>query len=651
LSRSAAFILPIVLLVAVSPMSAQCVHLSDCVLVWSDEFEGDEVDTTKWSFQLGDGSEVGLPSGWGNNELQYYRAENATVSGGFLTITAREESVGNRDYTSTRMRSLGKGDWTFGRMEMRARMPIGKGLWPAYWMRPSDSIYGGWAASGEIDIVEYVGHQPDRILGSIHYGGPWPDNTHWTGQYTLPGDTFHDDFHIFAVEWELGQIRWYVDGLLYALRNSWYSSGGAFPAPFDVDFHLLLNLAVGGNLPGPPDATTVFPQELVVDYVRVYQRPSSVAITGPASGDSIVPGQDLTITADVSDESVVERVRFLQGKAVLGEDTTPPYELTVPIVSAGCYTLRARAIHVDGTQDSSLPVEIQVGNGCPQAPYRMTPTVIPGTVEAEDYDLGGPGVAYNDSDSGNNGGAYRPGDGVDLEASTDAGLGFNVGWSAPGEWLEYAVDVVAGTYGIEVRVASASTGGTVHIEFDGIDRTGPVSFAGTGGWQNWMTALAEGVTLDAGVQTMRLVLDEGAFNVNKISVVAPPDSDSDSVPDSADNCPQVPNSGQVDSDGDGDGDACDADDDNDGFADGDDACVVSDLTATVVIEECDSGVPNRIDAEGCTFADAIDHAAAEASNHGGFVSRVSHLMNAAKNAGLVTGRQKGQVVSCAAAAE
>lgn len=125
------------------PAQAQCAELPGCVLVWSDELDGSAVDLGKWTFQLGDGTEVGLPGGWGNNELQYYQAENASVAGGFLTITAREESVGGLDYSSARLRSLGQGDWTFGRMEMRARMPIGQGIWPAFWMLSSDpSIYG-----------------------------------------------------------------------------------------------------------------------------------------------------------------------------------------------------------------------------------------------------------------------------------------------------------------------------------------------------------------------------------------------------------------------------------------------------------------------------------------------------------------------------
>ncbi len=646
-------LLPVLILLALTfgsgrPVAAQCAELPGCVLVWSDEFDGTEVDLSRWSFQLGDGTEFGLPAGWGNNELQYYLAENATVADGFLTITAREESAGGRDYTSARMRTLGKGDWTYGRMEMRAKMPTGRGLWQAFWMLPSDSIYGTWAASGEIDIVEHIGGQPDRILGTLHYGGPWPRNTYSTSNYFLPSGTFHDDFHVFAIEWELGQIRWYVDDVHYATRTSWYSTGGRYPAPFDADFHLLLNLAVGGNLPGPPDPSTEFPQELVVDYVRVYQLPPSIAITSPAAGDAIAPGDDLAITAAIEDSSTIQRVQFLQGKAVLGEDDTPPYEWTVPNVAAGCYSLSAQAQDDRGQWEKSAQVGIQVGAGCPQAPYRMTPAAIPGTLEAEDYDLGGQEVAYNDANANNNGGAYRPAEGVDIEGSSDAGGGLNVGWIEPGEWMEYAVDVTAGTYDVQVRVASDVDGGTLHLEFDGVDRTGPISFEGTGGWQNWITAGTLDVTLGAGVQTMRLAIDGGGFNVNRIAIVLPPDEDGDGVPDRRDNCPLIPNAGQADFDGDGDGDACDPDDDNDGVPDDRDACDFSDLAPTVVIDGCDSATPNLLGAGGCTFSDDILGIAAGAANHGRFVSGVTDRMNDAKKAGLISGRQKGGVVSCAA---
>lgn len=240
-------------------------------LVWSDEFSGSELDLSRWSFQIGDGCDVNL-CGWGNNELQWYQPGNVQVAGGFLTITARADGQGDRRYTSARIRTLGKGDWTYGRVEVRARLPRGQGIWPAIWMLPSDDRYGGWAASGEIDIVELVGHEPDRVHGTLHYGGEWPDNTYSGAPYVLASGTFADRFHTFALEWEPGEIRWYVDGNHYQTQTEWSSSRAPYPAPFNQPFHLILNVAVGGNWPGYPDARTTFPQSMMIDYVRVYRK-------------------------------------------------------------------------------------------------------------------------------------------------------------------------------------------------------------------------------------------------------------------------------------------------------------------------------------------------------------------------------------------
>jgi len=239
-------------------------------LVWSDEFNDPRVDSTKWEFQIGDGTAYGIP-GWGNNELQWYRKENAAVANGFLTIIAQREPFAGRNYTSTRMRTLNKGEWKFGRVEMRAKLPFGQGLWPAFWMLPTDNVYGGWAASGEIDIMELVGHQPNKTYGTLHYGGSWPNNKSSGTSYALPAKKFSDNFHLFAIEWQAGEMRWYVDNVHYQTQTSWWSAGGPFPAPFDQRFHILLNVAVGGNWPGNPDASTIFPQTMQVDYVRVYQ--------------------------------------------------------------------------------------------------------------------------------------------------------------------------------------------------------------------------------------------------------------------------------------------------------------------------------------------------------------------------------------------
>lgn len=235
-------------------------------LVWQDEFEGSEIDMDKWSFEV-DGR------GGGNNELQYYtdKPENAFIEDGKLVIEAREERYIGHDYTSARMRTLGKGDWQYGRFEARIKLPTGRGMWPAFWMLPSEWRYGGWPSSGEIDIMELVGHEPDTVHGTIHFGGL--GNHLYTGQpYILDEGIFNDEFHIFAVEWEEREMRWYVDDEHYLTQNSWSTKNADYPAPFDQPFHIILNVAVGGNWPGPPDETTVFPQRMEVDYVRVYQK-------------------------------------------------------------------------------------------------------------------------------------------------------------------------------------------------------------------------------------------------------------------------------------------------------------------------------------------------------------------------------------------
>lgn len=261
-------------------------------LIWSDEFDGPTLDPNNWECMIGDGTAYGLPAGWGNNELEYYtsRSENVYLSGGFLHIVARKESYQGHEYTSARLRSLHKREFLYGRIEARIKVPSGQGFWPAFWMLPTDSPYGGWAASGEIDIVESV-NVPMTVYGTIHYGGGWPNNVSSGGSYQN-GSSFANAYHVYALEWEPDVMRWYCDGNLYYTVGSstWYSTAapGNDRAPFDTPFHILLNLAVGGNWPGYPDGSTVFPQQLLVDYVRVYQLPAQSPYSGTAYG---IPGQ------------------------------------------------------------------------------------------------------------------------------------------------------------------------------------------------------------------------------------------------------------------------------------------------------------------------------------------------------------------------
>lgn len=240
-------------------------------LVWSDEFDGAQLDPELWFFESGDGSQYGL-AGWGNNELQWYLPDSAELNGGLLVITARNEVSNGRNYTSARINTRDRFAFRYGRIEARIRLPGGQGLWPAFWLMPQDDAYGSWAASGEVDIMEAVNLGVDNnndVHGTIHYGGEWPNNTFTGNQYTV-GSSATDEFHVYAVEWDVDEIRWYVDDVMYAMQNMWSSTGGPFPAPFDQQFYILLNVAVGGNFPGSPDASTVFPVAMEVDYVRVY---------------------------------------------------------------------------------------------------------------------------------------------------------------------------------------------------------------------------------------------------------------------------------------------------------------------------------------------------------------------------------------------
>lgn len=257
-------------------------------LSWQEEFDGTAVEPGRWTYDLGTGSQYGL-TGWGNNELQFYtdRSQNASVSGGTLRITARQENYGGQAYTSARLKTQGLFSQAGGRFEIRAALPTGQGLWPAIWMLPDSDTYGGWAASGEIDIMEARGQQPDRVAGTIHYGGAWPGNTQSGATRILPAGQTIASFHTYAVEWDTAvspAIRWYVDDVLYATRTSWWSAGGAYPAPFDKPFYLLLNLAVGGNYVGSPNAGTTFPATMQVDYVRVSTAAPPAITLAAASG-------------------------------------------------------------------------------------------------------------------------------------------------------------------------------------------------------------------------------------------------------------------------------------------------------------------------------------------------------------------------------
>ncbi|MCP4293271.1 MAG: glycoside hydrolase family 16 protein [bacterium] len=238
----------------------------ELTLVWRDEFNGDSLDTSKWTAEVGDG----CPNlcGWGNEELEYYRSENAVVADGNLAITAREESYGSRSYTSARIKTQGKFTQTYGRFEARIKLPVGQGIWPAFWLLGADINSVGWPDCGEIDIMEYRGQAPNVANGALH-GPGYSGGNPLTGSYTKPGDGFNEDFHVFAVEWNTSSITWFVDGYSFMTKSTSDLPGGSSWV-FDDPFFIIMNLAVGGNYVGNPNQSTEFPQTMLIDYVRVY---------------------------------------------------------------------------------------------------------------------------------------------------------------------------------------------------------------------------------------------------------------------------------------------------------------------------------------------------------------------------------------------
>lgn len=232
-------------------------------LKWSDEFNEPAINNNTWNYDLGAG-------GWGNNELETYTnsTKNSFITdGGYLVLEARQEPFGSANYTSARMLTMGKQQFQYGRIDVRAILPKGQGIWPAIWMLGSNISTTPWPTCGEIDMMELLGNQPDKVYGTAHWGNAG-QSAESGGNYTLPSGDFSQEFHVFSISWDSTKIQWYVDNQLYYTVNKTDVVG---TYPFDQPFFFILNIAVGGSWPGNPDNTTVFPQRMIVDYVRVYQ--------------------------------------------------------------------------------------------------------------------------------------------------------------------------------------------------------------------------------------------------------------------------------------------------------------------------------------------------------------------------------------------
>lgn len=453
-------------------------------LVWSDEFNVDGVPNQLiWAHDIGRGS-----GGWGNGELQYYTADtsNTKIRDGLLYITARRQTFGGANYTSARLKSQYRMDLTYGRFEIRAKLPRGRGLWPAVWMMPTDSRFGGWPRSGEIDIMEGRGNDVTKVEGTVHYwrAGCTSTNVLECREFrgnsrTLPSGNFADEFHVFAIQWDAQGINWYVDDVLYhsirksTLNAQWY--------PFDERFYFILNLAVGGAFFGP-DATniddTALPQSLVIDYVRVFQdinKAPTLTLGTTDGATTLESGQPAVLLANATDtDGTVTRVDFFMGTTLLGSDTTAPYTLNLGAIPDGCYAFSALAVDNDGKASTQPTLNLNVGTGCERQPYIAGGHPLPGRVLLTDYDYGGQDIAYFETTPLVNLGNAKGNDrrifgGVDIAKWTLADTTvYLVDATERDEWMEYTITTTRDdSYFIDLIGVGTSSRGSIDLSLNG----------------------------------------------------------------------------------------------------------------------------------------------------------------------------------------
>lgn len=466
-------------------------NIDDWQPVWCDEFDVDGLPSSeRWSYDVGGG-------GWGNNELQYYTnadLDNAFVSEGTLKIKAIKEDISGSDYSSARLISKYRGDWLYGRVQIRAKMPTGRGTWAALWMLPTDWRYGGWPDSGEIDIMEYVGYDEDRIHGTIHTGA----YNHSLGTQIGYSKTITDaenTFHVYEMVWEPRSIELFIDGVKFAtfgynpLFNIDIENSDAWP--FDQRFHLIMNLAIGGNWGGAQGVDdSIFPTQMEVDYVRVYQKDYA--------------GLDSEAPTSVSDLSLMkseqESIKLSWNHAT-DDVMVAYYEIYVDSVLDGSTSLNAYeaydlepntsyrfdVVAVDFAGNRSLVETVNVST-------EDVASILDGIVQAEDYN--------NQV-------------GVFVEETEDVGGGQNVGWIDTNDYMEYTLVVTeSGNYTITYRVASESGGGEIKLYGASLLPLATTTIPITGGWQVWTDVTSSSFYLSEGVYTFQVKASVGGFNLN-----------------------------------------------------------------------------------------------------------------------------------------
>ena len=336
-------------------------------LVWSDEFDGTNVDASKWTFETGNGQ-----NGWGNSEREYYTggATNTYVTNGVLHIVVRQQSMGGFPYTSARMKTQGLYSKLYGRIEFRASLPQGLGFWPALWLLGNNISSAGWPACGEIDVMENNQSLGNQVQGTLHYSDTSNNHLSQTRVYALPGGASVTNFHTYAIEWTTNSIKWLVDSNLVQTWTSWSSSTGPYPAPYNQPFFLLMNVAVGGSYVGYPtdaqiNAGTVFPGEMQVDYVRVYDDlPATTPPSAPTGLSAAAGSAKAFLTWDLSSGATgykVKRATTGGGYTTVATTATNNY-LDAALSPCTAYDYVVSATNALGESSNSSPTSVALGS-------------------------------------------------------------------------------------------------------------------------------------------------------------------------------------------------------------------------------------------------------------------------------------------------
>ncbi|GAA4274811.1 hypothetical protein GCM10022258_41070 [Aquimarina gracilis] len=446
-------------------------------LVWQDEFTNGI--SNDWIFEIGNGN-----SGWGNNELQYYKRENATVENGNLVITARRESIGGFNYTSTRMKTQGRRSWKYGKVEARIAMPSFIGSWPAFWMLGDNISAVGWPACGEIDIMEHVNTET-QTHGTIH----WQDHNNTYANYSgaTPVNSV-TNFHVYTIEWDALAIKWFVDGNLY--HEASIANGVNGTSEFHNNFFILLNMAIGGNWPGFNIDNTAFPARMLVDYVRVYQR--TVAPSGPVTlfQHCDYDGYAVSLNEGSYTMSQLQALGFVDND-ISSIQVQDGYQITIyehDNFTGASLTMTANddCLVNEGFNDIMSSAKVS----------KTTTPLWSILIEAEDT------VVQS---------------GTQTEACSEGGL--NVGWIDTNDWMVWDVNIPnTGNYTVEYRVSSPNTGRTLQLEkAGGVPVYGILDIPNTGGWQNW-TTVQHTVNLIAGAQQIAIKALSGGLNINWLRI-------------------------------------------------------------------------------------------------------------------------------------